>query len=181
MAATDASPADVKELIPEFFGAPNFLENVSGLPLTTTTEGRNVAPVNTAHWTHNAHDFVSKMGRFLQANNIIMRLPAWIDLIFGWKSRGQAAVDAKNLFHRLCYVRDDVGEQIESEDRIEREVAVNCVINFVQRCHQVFIGPHPMVLRRFARPHLMTDSNLIIPQRLNFASFPRFNHRHPPP
>jgi hypothetical protein len=56
---------------------------------------------------------------------------------FGWKSCGPPAADATNLFHPLCYV----GEQIESEDRIEREAAVTCVINFGQCCQPVLTAP----------------------------------------
>jgi hypothetical protein len=130
--------------------------------------------VNTGNWTHNSDDFVCKMRHFLQSETVNARLPVWIDLIFGWKSRGRPAADAKNLFHPLCYVRDEVGEQIESEDRIEREAAVTCVINFGQCCSQVFTSPHPTSSRRFTQTHLMTDPNLIIPQRLNCTGFPRF-------
>jgi hypothetical protein len=172
MAAAYTSPADVKELIPEFFCVPEFLENASGLPLTTTTDGRDVARVNTGHWTQNPHDFVCKMRKFLQADNITAGLPGWLDLIFGFKSRGEAAVAAKNVFHPLAYVQED--EEIESEDRIEREAAVTCVINFGQCPHQAIAGPHPPVARRFARPHLMADPTLLMHQPLNAGGVPRF-------
>jgi hypothetical protein len=63
MGAAYTSPADVKELIPEFFCVPDFLENVSGLP------------VNTGNWTHNSDDFVSKMRHFLESEKISAHLP----------------------------------------------------------------------------------------------------------
>jgi hypothetical protein len=93
-------------------------------------------------------------------------------LIFGCKSRGEAAVAAKNVFHPLCYVRED--EEIESEDQIEREAAVTCVINFGQCPHQAIAGPHPPIGRKFARPHIMADPTLLIHQPLNAAAVPRY-------
>jgi hypothetical protein len=170
MAAAYTSPADVKELIPEFFCVPEFLSNSSQLPLTTTMEGKDVADVNLGASSHNPHDFVQKMRHFLQSPQISSSLHCWIDLIFGFKSRGEPAVEAKNLFHPLSYAHDRAGPEVEgmeSSDQIEREAAATCVLNFGQCCSQVFKSPHPPQTRRYVRNHIMTDPTLLIHQRLN--------------
>jgi hypothetical protein len=172
VSAAYTSPSDVKELVPEFFCVPEMFENPGGLPLTTTTEGRDVERVDLGTFCRNPHDFVHKMRHFLQGEHVSQHLPSWIDLVFGCKSRGDGAVKAKNLFHPLCYVTHDDTEQIESDDQIEREAAVTSVINFGQCCHQAFTGPHPPRARRFGRDHLMTDPALLIHQRLNAAGLP---------
>jgi hypothetical protein len=107
------------------------------------------------------------MRHFLQSEKVSQRLPAWIDLIFGAKSRGEAAIESKNLFHPLCYIAHDETEQMDSGDQIEREAAVACVINFGQCCHQIFKNLHPIPLKRFGREHLMSDPSLLTHQRLN--------------
>ncbi len=35
----------------------------------------------------------------LESNNVTSELNMWIDLVFGFKQKGQAAVDAVNVFH----------------------------------------------------------------------------------
>jgi hypothetical protein len=88
------------------------------------TETRKVARVNTRTRTQNAHDFVHKMRRCLQADNVPGAAAVWLDLIFSCNSRGDGTVAAKNVVHPLCPIRDDAGEQIK------REAAVICVLNF---------------------------------------------------
>jgi hypothetical protein len=164
------SPADVKELIPEFFCLPEFLVSGRGLPAMTTTDGKDISAVNTGNWCRNNHDFVHKMRHFLQADAVSLGLPSWLDLLFGFKSRGEPAVDAKNVFHPLCYVQED--EQTQSEDELMRAAAVTGVINFGQCCNQAFKAPHPPPVRRFLKDHIMADPTLLIHQRLNPAGIP---------
>lgn len=38
------------------------------------------------------------------------RLHHWVDLVFGHKQRGEAAIEADNLFHPLTY--DDTAQQV---------------------------------------------------------------------
>ena len=168
MAAAYTSPADVKELIPEFFSVPEFLTNVGQLPLTTTTDMKSVADVNLGNWCKNPYDFVHKMQHFLQCDIVTKHLSFWIDLIFGFKSRGDAAIAAKNLFHPLCYVKPlNEEDPTESNDEIEREAAITCIINFGQCCMQLFTTPHPAPTRMYNPQHIMTDPEALVYQRLN--------------
>jgi hypothetical protein len=169
MAAAFTSPTDVKELVPEFYCFPEFLRNINGLPLTTTTDGRSISDVRLGAWCRSPRDFVHKMQSHLQSENTSRTLNNWIDLIFGAKSRGRAARESKNLYHPLCYVRGDEEEALASADQIEREAVVTCVINFGQCCHQVFTSPHPQITKLFARDHIMSDPTLLIHQQLDVS------------
>jgi hypothetical protein len=160
MAAADTSSADVKELIPEFLGLSEFLVNTSRLPIMTTTDGQDISAVNPGDWCQNNHDFVHKMRYFLQSDTVSRGLSSWIDLIVGDKSPGEATIEAKNLFHPLCYIQED--EQTQSEDRTVREAAVACVINFGQCCNQAFKTPHPPPIRGFMRDYIMAQPTLLI-------------------
>lgn len=171
LAAAYTSPADVKEMIPQFFTVPEILENGSDLPLTTTTEGKEVATVKYGGWSSNTQDFTRKMMNFLQCDHVTKDLCQWIDLIFGYKSRGEAAIEAKNIFHPLSYVHEKDEDATESEDQIERDAAVTCVINFGQCCFQLFKSPHQAPTKPFLKKHLLSDTRLIISQRLNPAEF----------
>lgn len=184
-AAAYTSPADVKELIPQFYTVPEFLTNMSHLPITTNTEGKSVQDVRLAKWSESPIDFTHKMMHFLQDNRVTKSLNNWIDLIFGYKSRGSAAVDAKNLFHPLCYAKqkktdrlkldktsDLSNDDIESPDEIQRDAAITCVMNFGQCAYQLFTSPHPSNNKPFNRTHLMMNGDLIVHQKLNCNDSP---------
>lgn len=183
-AAAFTSPADVKELIPQFFTLPEFLSNLGKLPLTTTTEGRSVADVILSQWSSSPIDFTHKNLHFLQEDHVTKNLHNWIDLIFGYKSRGEAAIEAKNLFHPLCYAKqrkkDTTGsgveattdDGIESSDEIQRDAAITCIINFGQCAYQLYTTPHPSNNKLFNRKHLMTESEHLVSQKLNTVDCP---------
>lgn len=54
-------------------------------------------------WARNPRDFVRKMRRALESPYVSRRLHLWIDLIFGYRQRGKAAISADNLFYHLTY------------------------------------------------------------------------------
>jgi hypothetical protein len=71
----------VKELTPEFFCLPEFLQNVGGLPITKTAAGRSIANVAVGAGSRNARDFVRRMRRTLESEAVTRGLPSWIDLL----------------------------------------------------------------------------------------------------
>ncbi|KAG8521528.1 Neurobeachin-like protein 2 [Galemys pyrenaicus] len=98
------SPADVKELIPEFFYFPDFLENQNGfdlgcLQLTNEKVGDVVLPP----WASSPEDFIQQHRRALESEYVSAHLHEWIDLIFGHKQRGPAAEEALNVFYYCTY------------------------------------------------------------------------------
>ena len=68
-------------------------------------------------------------------------LHLWVDLIFGHKQRGQAAVDATNVFHHLTY-EGSVDLSAISSDR--QRLAIESQVRFFgQTPMQLFRRPHP--------------------------------------
>jgi len=62
--------------------------------------GERVSDVKLPPWCHdNARLFVLIHRQALESDIVRQSLPAWIDLVFGYKQRGKEAVDAVNVFH----------------------------------------------------------------------------------
>lgn len=108
-----ANPADVKELIPEFYlpGAAGFLRNGLGLALGTRQDGRPVGDVELPPWARGSPErFLSLQRAALEAPVVSANLHHWLDLVFGWKQRGAAALQAGNVFRHLTYEGEGLGE-----------------------------------------------------------------------
>lgn len=154
-ASASTSPADVKELIPEFYlGDPAFLVNGGGLALGRRQDGRPVGDVALPPWAgHPAADpaaFLRLHRAALESACVSANLHHWVDLVFGFKARGAPAAAADNLFHPLTY-EDTLPADIEAafpdpRDRVALEVQVS---EFGQCPRQLFVAPHP---RRRACP-----------------------------
>jgi hypothetical protein len=94
---------EVKELTPEWYTLPDFLRNINGLPLGTTQAGEVVGDVTLPPWAPTAEDFIRTQREALESEYVSQRLHHWVDLIFGHKQRGPAAVEARNVFFYLTY------------------------------------------------------------------------------
>jgi len=137
--------ADVKELIPEFYNAGNdfdFLINAKGLQLGATQNGDRVNDVTLPPWARSPRDFVKKNRKALESEICTRMLPRWIDLIFGFKSRGEGAMEADNVFHPNAYLgsTDLAGMQTE-EERFQAELQAT---EFGIVPDQLFCQEHPL-------------------------------------
>ncbi|OHS98977.1 hypothetical protein TRFO_34673 [Tritrichomonas foetus] len=166
-------PTDVKEIVPQMFCVPEFLTNTSSLPLTSTTDGRPVDNVTLAKWATNPRDFIYKQRYALESEKISLHINEWIDLIFGYKSRGEASVEAKNVYQPLCYPESkESGADYDENDAIDREAAITCIINFGQCAKQLFKSPHQVRTKSFlVKTHIMTDPSKLTHQRINPKEF----------
>jgi factor associated with neutral sphingomyelinase activation len=99
------NPMDVKELIPEFYrpASSAFLTNHRGIDWGVKQDGTAVGDVELPPWAFDSDDFVEKLAEALECDYVSQHLHEWIDLIFGHKQRGEAAVAAGNLFRHLSY------------------------------------------------------------------------------
>jgi factor associated with neutral sphingomyelinase activation len=89
--------ADVKELTPEFYSLdPSFLVNSLQLDLGTKQNSEKVWDVKLPPWASSHEDFIAKMREALESDFVSEKLHHWIDLIFGYKQRGEHAFQADN-------------------------------------------------------------------------------------
>ncbi|KAL3135309.1 hypothetical protein ABBQ32_007505 [Trebouxia sp. C0010 RCD-2024] len=136
------NPADVKELIPEFFlSNGSFLVNSERLPLGLRQTGKSVDAVELPPWANSPQDFIAKHRAALESPFVSANLHHWLDLIFGYKQRGKAAEEADNVFHHLTYEGAvDVDNMVDKQQRAALESQIN---EFGQCPRQLFIEPHP--------------------------------------
>ena len=99
-------------------------------------------------WASGVSDFISKMRAALESEHVSQHLPEWIDLIFGFKQSGEAALKADNLFHPVCYVGSK-GSPEEAVDvlSLPMEVLETQLQEFGRMPRQLFFEAHPPRLR----------------------------------
>ena len=134
---------DVRELIPEFYYLPEFLVNQNGYDFGTRQgSGGTIDNVALPPWAKgDPKIFIAKHREALESDYVSQHLHQWIDLIFGHKQRGEAALEATNVFHHLSYHgAKDLDTII---DPVERLATIGIIHNFGQTPHQVFQRPHP--------------------------------------
>eukprot|EP00956_Cyclotella_meneghiniana_P010148 scaffold13986_cov58-Cyclotella_meneghiniana.AAC.2 len=138
------NPADVKELIPEFYDPDcfDFLINAMGLQLgNLQSTGERVNDVILPSWAKSAKHFLKMNRAALESPYCTEQLPKWIDLIFGVTSRGMRAKEARNLFHPISYLTPSVLEAMHSE---EEKKTVELQANEFGICpDQLFCKEHP--------------------------------------
>ena len=119
---------DVRELIPEFFYLPEMFRNINNLNMGKLETGEQVGDVLTP-CSNNPYDFIMTMRSCLESNKISCDIQNWIDLIFGYKSRGQEAEKAKNLFKESSYQETIDINNIENKEAKLREVEFGLIPN----------------------------------------------------
>ncbi|KAI9560727.1 putative neurobeachin-like protein 1-like isoform X3 [Daphnia sinensis] len=139
------NPNDVKELIPEFFCQPEFLINMNRLDLGILQATKQpVDHVELPPWAKSPHDFIDQHRKALESDYVSAHLHEWIDLIFGYKQRGPAAVEALNVFYYCSY--EGAVDLDSISDPVERQAVEGMINHFGQTPCQLFKEPHPMRL-----------------------------------
>jgi hypothetical protein len=140
--ATRGNMSDVRELIPEFFYLPEFLVNSNKYDfgvlqnMTTAIDSVELPP-----WAKgDPKIFIEKHREALESPYVSENLHHWIDLVFGSKQKGEAAVEAVNVFHHLSYKGAKDLDAID--DPMERLATIGIIHNFGQTPHQIFQRPH---------------------------------------
>ena len=142
LSASELNTTDVKELIPEFFFLPDFMENKNGLNFGVKQNGEVLDNVKLPSWAKgDPRIFIKKHRRALESPYVSARLHEWIDLIFGYKQLGDEAAKALNVFHYLSY--EGAVELDKISDDVELEATIGIINNFGQTPQQLFKTPHP--------------------------------------
>ncbi|XP_024863409.2 lysosomal-trafficking regulator isoform X1 [Kryptolebias marmoratus] len=148
------SMTDVKELIPEFFYLPEFLVNREGFDFGVRQNGERVNHVNLPPWARNdPRLFILIHRQALESDQVSQTLCQWIDLVFGLKQKGKAAVQAINVFHPATYFGMDVSAV---EDPVQRRALETMIKTYGQTPRQIFSASH---ISR-AAPKLMMEGEL---------------------
>ncbi|XP_061142005.1 lysosomal-trafficking regulator isoform X3 [Syngnathus typhle] len=148
------SMTDVKELIPEFFYLPEFLVNREGFDFGVRQNSERVNHVNLPPWARNdPRLFILIHRQALESDQVSQTLCQWIDLVFGLKQKGKAAVQAINVFHPATYFGMDVSAV---EDPVQRRALETMIKTYGQTPRQLFNASH---ISR-AGPKLMMEGEL---------------------
>uniref|UniRef100_A0A803LFL4 Uncharacterized protein n=1 Tax=Chenopodium quinoa TaxID=63459 RepID=A0A803LFL4_CHEQI len=168
-AAGKGNTSDVKELIPEFFYMPEFIENRFNLDLGEKQSGEKVGDVVLPPWAKgSAREFIRRHREALECDYVSENLHHWIDLIFGHKQRGKAAEDAANVFYHYTY---EGSVDIDSVTDPSMKASILAQINhFGQTPKQLFQKPH--VKRKVDRkpPHPLKYSINLVPHDVRKTS-----------
>lgn len=145
--ASRINMTDVRELTPEFYYLPEFLVNINNFDFGTRQTSQSIGNVELPPWAKgDPHIFIAKQREALESPFVSRHLHKWIDLIFGNKQKGEAAVEAANVFHYLSY---QGAKDLDSiSDPMERLATIGIIHNFGQTPYQIFTKPHT------ARDHL---------------------------
>ncbi|KAJ1521516.1 hypothetical protein ONE63_003179 [Megalurothrips usitatus] len=150
--------SDFKELIPEFYDTSaegDFLTNRYGINFGHRHDGSKVNHVILPPWASCPSDFVKKLREALESSYVSQNLHSWIDLIFGFKQTGEAAVKANNVFYHLCYEGSiDLASITDPAQRHALEIQI---MEFGQIPKQVFKHPHPKRIIHSPMQHLLLD------------------------
>ncbi|KAJ1954484.1 hypothetical protein EC988_002407, partial [Linderina pennispora] len=143
-------PGDVKELVPEFFYLPEFLTNQGNLDLGTKQDGTRLNDVVLPPWASTPEEFVRINRQALESEHVSSNLHKWVDLIFGYKQRGEEAVKAHNVFYYLTY--EGAVNLDAITDPVERASVESQINYFGQTPTQLFTAPHPPRHANLPRP-----------------------------
>ncbi|KAM9976678.1 hypothetical protein ACTFIR_010522 [Dictyostelium discoideum] len=184
------STTDVKELIPEFYkpsfessisssrngggGGDDddnfengiFLTNSENLPLGIRQDNNVINDIILPPWASSPKDFISKLHQALESEYVSQNLHHWIDLIFGYKQKGEEAVRANNLFYHLTYEGSIDIESITNP--FEREGMEAQINEFGQTPRQIFKTPHPQRLPQQLRNQNLKIELSDLEQNINF-------------
>uniref|UniRef100_A0A162A6C6 BEACH domain-containing protein n=1 Tax=Daucus carota subsp. sativus TaxID=79200 RepID=A0A162A6C6_DAUCS len=137
-----SNTSDVKELVPEFFYMPEFLLNLNSYHFGVKQDGKPLSDVCLPPWAKGSpEEFISKNREALESEYVSSHLHHWIDLVFGYKQRGKAAVEAANIFYYLTY--EGTVDLDTVEDELQRLAIEDQIANFGQTPIQIFRKKHP--------------------------------------
>ncbi|EFC36198.1 predicted protein [Naegleria gruberi] len=147
------SKSDFKELTPEFFYLPEFLQNRNRIDFGILQNDKSFDDVELPPWANGDPVlFIRKHRKALESDYVSRNLHHWIDLIFGYKQRGESAINSYNVFHYMTYEGSLTDEVDLIDDPITREARWTQICTYGQTPKQLFKKAHP---ERYATTNLM--------------------------
>lgn len=138
--ASEDNRGDVRELIPEFFYNPLFLRNINHHDFgRRQISDEPVDDVELPPWAlSDPLLFIHRHREALESDYVSRNLPAWIDLIFGYKQHDAASY---TCYHPLSY--KDAIDLDAIDDEAEKAASIGIIHNFGQTPAKIFGQPHP--------------------------------------
>ncbi|OHT09334.1 hypothetical protein TRFO_21723 [Tritrichomonas foetus] len=127
------------ELVPEFFFMPEFLVNSDHFDFGSSDNGIPVNDVILPPWAKSPLEFIYMNRKALESDYVSRKLPFWIDLIWGYKQRGEEAKFALNSFRPEMYDDAWSGSNID-ETRKKQIETIQTHIGQIPP--QLFFEPH---------------------------------------
>uniref|UniRef100_A0A8C5H2Y5 WDFY family member 4 n=1 Tax=Gouania willdenowi TaxID=441366 RepID=A0A8C5H2Y5_GOUWI len=132
---------DVRELIPEFFYLPDFLQNSNNINLGCREDGTVLGDVELPPWAKgDPQEFIRVHREALESDHVSSTIHLWIDLIFGFRQQGPAAVECVNTFHPYFFAQHG---RRDTRDPVVKNTIRGYINNFGQVPKQLFTKPHP--------------------------------------
>ncbi|KAK8864824.1 hypothetical protein M9Y10_010350 [Tritrichomonas musculus] len=154
LSASLINQTDLKEPIPEIYTVPELYVNLSKLDIIDDRQN-----VILPDWADQSPILFTEVFRkYLEKND---EVNCWIDLIFGYKQQGEAALKAKNLFLPSAYHSSTADSLMIDANAYEDQV-----INFGQCPRQLFSKEHPPRNRQ-VRNNIRTLTQKITPQQID--------------
>lgn len=151
---------DFRELIPEFFYQPEFLVNAENYKLGLEGNGDVILPP----WAKTPLEFVYLNRMALESDIVSKNIHHWIDLMFGYKQKGEAAKNSNNIFNPDLY--DSVWETSTPEMMKTIELGLQ---HMGQIPAQLFTKPHPQKIENVLSTTIKKSSFKISYQKIEFA------------
>ncbi|OQS04079.1 hypothetical protein THRCLA_03638, partial [Thraustotheca clavata] len=161
----NSSMSEVKELTPEWYSSPAFLINTNQFNLGSRQDGKPIGDVELPPWASDVETFIQLHRTALESELVSAHLHEWIDLIFGYKQRGDEALSANNVFYYLTYY--GLVDLDAIEDPMLRTAMEQQIAHFGQCPRQLFTKGHP------ARGPLILSQAVSRPLSISFLNHPK--------
>jgi len=141
---------DFRELIPEFYSLPEFLINTEKIDYGIREINNEKIPVDNVilpKWANNnPYVYIENMRKSLESEYVSKNLSKWIDLIFGYQSRGLEAEKVHNIYPKLCYDPEKILPKISDPETLKDSIIQ--AYDYGQVPKQLFLYKHPTRIYR---------------------------------
>jgi len=130
---------DFWEIVPEFFFMPEVMLNTNDYDFGSQ-KGVRVHDLELPKWARTAEEFIYYHRKALESDYVSSNLNNWIDLVWGYKQKGEEARKSLNVYHYSLYenVWDSNIQFMEKEE-------IEAMMQFVgQIPPQLFFNKHPI-------------------------------------